>query len=363
MGPTNAIATGAAQWYEGVFSPPVLVNEEVYISMEVPSQGGGGNIGVFNSWDTGGDVKPGELYSYGNWGWADDSGKDFVYSYTYVLPAPSDISSVAASSIAAVDATLNGNVDALNDSEISIRGFVWDTVSRSDPGDVAPDASSYSMCWVQTGSFGLGAFLKAISGLHPGPTYYFRAAGKNDTGMWAYGEELSFQCVGTQLTEEQTMIANGAFSQALGGGSFGQKLTISNRIVSKLSFAMDRIGTPGGILTFLIRKVSGDSIVASKVWGNSNDVPLTKTWLEVTFDTPVLINEEVYILASGSLGDPTNTLHGYSAGWSTEDNSDVKAGEVGVRRTAVGVYTEWTGQDTAYIYTFLPGKGLALIIP
>ena len=362
MGPCSAVTTGAGQFYEGTFGTPVLINEEVYICQEMPTQGGGGNLGVWNSFNTGGDVKPGEEYSIWNVTWADDNTKDYVYIYTYILPVPPDISSVAASGIAAVEATPNGNVDAFNDSAINIRGFVWDTVSRADPGDVAPDASGYSMYWVETGSFGLGAFFKAISGLHPGPTYYFRAAGRNNSGKWDYGEELSFQCVGTQLTEEQTMITD-AFYQALSGVSFGQKLTINNRLVSKLSFPLKREGSPGGTLTFLIRKVSDDSIVASKAWGNSNDVPVTLTWLEVTFNTPVLINEEVYILASGSLGGVSNTLHGYSVGWGTEANSEVKAGEVGVSRTAVGVYTEQTGQDTTYIYTFLPGKGLVIIIP
>ncbi len=145
-------------------------------------------------------------------------------------------------------------------------------------------------------------------------------------------------------TEEQ-LLDDGILSSSA-NVSWGQKLTISNRYVSKLSFPLIRLGSPGGTLTFLIRKASNDNVIVSKLWGNSNSVPLTKTWLEVTFDTATLINEEVWILLLGSTGSAGNVLQNYAK------RSDVKANENAGQRNSSGVYTENPTYDFTYIYTY-----------
>ncbi|GAJ12147.1 unnamed protein product, partial [marine sediment metagenome] len=71
----------------------------------------------------------------------------------------------------------------------------------------------------------------------------------------------------------------------------GQRLTITNRRVAKLAFVLERYG--GGWtsdISFTIRRVSDDSIIATKVWGLEAIVPSVPTRLEVTFDTPVFID-------------------------------------------------------------------------
>lgn len=77
----------------------------------------------------------------------------------------------------------------------------------------------------------------------------------------------------------------------------GQKLTITNRTVTKLAFILNReIDATADPVTFTIRKVSDGSIIVSKVWGLQNELPVdTPTWEEVEFDTPPTINEEVRI--------------------------------------------------------------------
>lgn len=128
----------------------------------------------------------------------------------------------------------------------------------------------------------------------------------------------------------------------------GQKLTIPNREVTKLAFVIKRFGGATGDVTFAIRKVSDGSILASKVWGDAGDLPTTPTWEEVTFDTPVTINEEVWIYTE-FLGGTT-----YAHILFYRQNTDVKADEV------VGYYRNeaWTdiiGQDAAYRYTYSTG--------
>jgi len=133
-----------------------------------------------------------------------------------------------------------------------------------------------------------------------------------------------------------------------GGTSWGQRLTISNRTVTKLSFYLKRDGSPGGTVTFLIRKVSDDSIVATKLWGNAIDISTTATWYEITFGTPVFINEEVRLLVSANLGSAGNLINVYSS-----HPNDVKAGEYIVNRNDAGVYTApYGGVDFGYIYTY-----------
>lgn len=147
--------------------------------------------------------------------------------------------------------------------------------------------------------------------------------------------------------EEQT---SGSMHAKFAGGTnwdrLGQRLTISQRIVSKLAFKTKRVGSPTGTITFTIRRVSGDSIIASKAYGSAGGVPGSPTWIEVTFDSPVLINEQVRILMewSGPLGDTDN----YLEFWTT--SSSVKPSEF-VTRYYLG-YTGTGVWDATYRYTY-----------
>lgn len=154
-------------------------------------------------------------------------------------------------------------------------------------------------------------------------------------------------------TEEQTHL-DGHFATVYGGTGAGQRLTISGRTVSKLSFPLEKIGSPGsGDVIFYIKKVSDDSTIMEKVWGDAQDVPSSVTWLEVTFDTPVSIDEEVRLLVRNNGSGSAGNGLGIHASWL----SDVKAGEYFFARTNVGVYTDYStqGYDDGYIYTYTVG--------
>lgn len=124
----------------------------------------------------------------------------------------------------------------------------------------------------------------------------------------------------------------------------GQRLTISNRRVTHLSFIHRKEGSPTGNITYRIRRVSDDSIINEKILGDASALTTSYVRYEVTFDTPVLINEEVKLLAEYSGGDNDNKV------WVLFQWSDVKADEYLTKYTTS--YTEEPTKDCAYIYTY-----------
>lgn len=139
------------------------------------------------------------------------------------------------------------------------------------------------------------------------------------------------------------------YGTAVPGPRYGQKLTISERIVTNLSLLLRKYGSPSGDLYLGIYKVSDDSLIIEKLWGTSKSVPETDTWIEVAFDNPVNINEEVRIVARVTFGNSTKHLK------IRYKNSDVKANEMQTRWQS-DFWNDIATRDTAYKYTYtLPG--------
>jgi hypothetical protein len=88
-------------------------------------------------------------------------------------------------------ATLNGVISLLGGAYPSIRGFVYDTATHSDPGNLSPAASAYSTNSTESGNFTTGAYTRNLQSLTKGTTYYVRACAYNSYG-WAYSSEISF---------------------------------------------------------------------------------------------------------------------------------------------------------------------------
>ncbi|KKM27587.1 hypothetical protein LCGC14_1573240 [marine sediment metagenome] len=159
-------------------------------------------------------------------------------------------------------------------------------------------------------------------------------------------------------TEEQTSSTTALIALRSGGTlRTGQRLTITNRTVTKLSFALLKNGSPTGTVTFLIRDIS-DNILATKAFGNASTLSATKNWEEVTFNTPVFINEEVRLLVEFSGGSSGNEVHFHG------ELADVKEGEFFTAYT-----TFWsdfgsggTDYDGAYIYTFTEGGSTTPVV-
>ena len=72
----------------------------------------------------------------------------------------------------------------------------------------------------------------------------------------------------------------------------GQRLIIPNREITKLGFWLNKAGAPTGNVTFEIRRISPDEIINSKVWGDAGALSVDIIYREVTFDTPLTIDED-----------------------------------------------------------------------
>ena len=132
-----------------------------------------------------------------------------------------------------------------------------------------------------------------------------------------------------------------------------QKLTIPNRSICKLGFWLLKIGSPTGAVIFDIRRVSDDSIISSKEWGDAADLPTDLTYEEVEFDDPQTINEEVRIAVGFAYGNMTNCPEVAFSQY------EVKANE-NMSRYLNGNWYEQPVWDTTYRYAYrveVPGKG------
>jgi len=125
----------------------------------------------------------------------------------------------------------------------------------------------------------------------------------------------------------------------------GNRLTISNRTVTKLGFWLSKNGSPSGNLTFTVRRESNDAVLLSKVWGNATSLTTSPVYREATFVTPALVNELVYILCEWGGADPANYPKFHC------QNSDIKASEYMVRKYPAEYLPE-AAKDAAYIYTY-----------
>jgi len=131
----------------------------------------------------------------------------------------------------------------------------------------------------------------------------------------------------------------------------GQRLTISNRTVTKLAFLILKVGSPSGDITFEIRKVSDNSVIVSKVWGDAGSLQTSNTWEEATFDTPPTINEEVRVCFHYGGGDASkHVVYRYSL-------LDKKAAEY-ITRMISDSWTDSTAYDGTYRYTYGEVAGL-----
>lgn len=117
---------------------------------------------------------------------SDDEMAFYLYGDTIAEVTTGEITSIAAST-----ATYNGEVLITGGNALDLRGFVYDTVPRSAPGNVAPASSGYANASTESGTYGTGAYTRGVTDLIPDTTYYVRAVVHNANG-YVYGSEVSF---------------------------------------------------------------------------------------------------------------------------------------------------------------------------
>ena len=148
-----------------------------------------------------------------------------------------------------------------------------------------------------------------------------------------------------EYTEEQTQhnvqTALSSFYQKY----LGQRLTISNRKVTKLGFWLYKVASPTGDVIFQIRRITPDQAIVSKVWGDASALQFYSTYEELTLDAPILINEEVRICVHYTGGDWINCIN---FRW---QDTDVKADEY-LTYVSTTTWIDITDSDAAYRYKY-----------
>jgi len=92
------------------------------------------------------------------------------------------VTTQAVSAILEITATGNGNITDTGDDNATKRGVCWNTTGSPTVADNKSE---------ETGSFGTGAFTRAMTGLARGDRYYVRAYAYNSAG-YSYGSEVEF---------------------------------------------------------------------------------------------------------------------------------------------------------------------------
>ncbi len=170
----------------------------------------------------------------------------------------------------------------------------WQTIEQTEPGDTLShtfEIPDWSYC--QTKWFAFRGTVAAV--LSPSVSALFE---HHHSGV-------------VLLIEEQSEHDTGVGLAADGNIRAAQRLIIPNRKVVKLSFKLIKIGNPTGEVTFTIRGlISG--LIQSKPWGDASalpSIPPPVDWQEVTFDTPVPIDEEARICVEFEGGDESNVVY------------------------------------------------------
>lgn len=209
----------------------------------------------------------------------------------------------------------------------------------------------------------LGGLLDLLSADKAQSSYEPSAGDTRTVKDWLI-EILNLTNTGSESTEEQTT-ADSDLSLREGLRYFaGQRLTISDRTVTKLAFRIKKVGSPHGNVTFSIYDVDEDAplvdgdIIARKVWGDANSLSTDYAWYVATLDTPVQVDQEVRIVCEYQDGDASNYVDiAYNA-------SSVKADE-----WLSHIYTgDWTDVDTydaayKYYYSATPVTGFSHCSP
>jgi len=124
-----------------------------------------------------------------------------IASVELVAIVPPTVTTQAVSSITTTSGLGNGNITATGGTNATSEGFVYDTVTHTLPGNVAPGSSGYASNVTQSGSYGTGAFTETIGSLSVGVTYYVRAWAYNGAlGGYSYGGEVSFTTTSYTVT-------------------------------------------------------------------------------------------------------------------------------------------------------------------
>lgn len=179
----------------GTITPSVANALTILVNFNLYNAGTNSTLGVGTGDDANafynGSDKPASAFSMTATYTSSQQNDYIIAAFKPSAPAKPTVDTLAATDIDEDSATLNGDITDVGAENADLRGFVWDTETHADPGDVAPASSDYASNSSESGDFGAGTFAYALTSLAPSTTYYVRAWAHNGEG-YAYGDEISF---------------------------------------------------------------------------------------------------------------------------------------------------------------------------
>ena len=173
-----------------------------------------------------------------------------VMSFTLIATYPPAVTTIAASEITAIGATISANVPSDGGLTVTERGFVYGT----NANELTQTATSGS---------GLGSYTKTLNNLTPNTTYYYKAYATNRLGT-AYGEVMSFTTLTVYPPSVQT---NSASNITTTGATLSGDVTFDgNTTVTARGFVY---GTDANNLTQSVQSGSGTGSFTKTLTGLS----------------------------------------------------------------------------------------------
>ena len=254
---------------------------------------------------------------------------------------------LAATSITDDGATLNGMITDDDGKDITIRGFVWDSVSHiTNPGNTAPASSGYANSYSDSGNYTTGTFSHAITNLEDQTVYYVRAFAKNSDG-YSYGSEVSFTTLEIPTRWEYSNTGDDSYASIYGANWYAQTFTTTSvHTVRYVSLRLFRANSPGN-LTVSIKKVSsshpyGQDLTSVLYDCNSITTDTAGAWYNIIFDYEInLVGNETYaIVCRATDGDATNYV-----GWRYDSTGTYAEGNKETSANSGGTWTSSTAED------------------
>jgi len=130
----------------------------------------------------------------------------------------------------------------------------------------------------------------------------------------------------------------------------GQRLTITDSLVTAIGYQVCRVGTPTGDVILSIWDIETDEAIFTAVWGDASDLPEggAQGYISVPLDPPIRVDGDVRICAEYYSGNETDYVRvGYFSG-------DRITGEWYTNYLAYGIWHDvGEAEEGSYMYEYV----------
>jgi len=168
----KTVTTRGFCYMVGTTGNPTVANDKVYDT---------GSFGTGTYSKTIPDLSPSTNYRVRAYA-INEEGIGYGATVQLTTDSPPTVTTQEVTEIESITATGNGNITATGGETVTKRGICWNITGNPTVADNKSE---------ETGSFGIGAFTRPLTGLDPGQRYYVKAYAYNSVG-YGYGAQVDF---------------------------------------------------------------------------------------------------------------------------------------------------------------------------